>query len=125
MNRRPAAPAEARPPDLDTVQREIDHALSRRAGLPPRSVIDAGTDALVHHLRQFMDFDFGEDDEECGAAVRALYRVADRNLDVPVRPVAARGDSDAYTYWHTIANLTAAFRDLYTTCYHAEQETPT
>ncbi|MEV7897925.1 MULTISPECIES: hypothetical protein [Streptomyces] len=122
---RAAAETETRPPDLGSVQQDIDHALSRRVELPPRSVIDAGTDALVQHLRRFMDFDFGEGDEEGGAAVRALYRVADRNLDVPVRPDATTGHHEAYTYWHTIANLTAAFRDLYTTCYAAEQETLT
>ncbi|MFF2703667.1 hypothetical protein ACFVUQ_35545 [Streptomyces cyaneofuscatus] len=121
---RPAAEVETRPPDLVSVQRDIDHALSRRLGLPPRSVIDAGTDALVEHLRHLMDHDFGDGDEEGGVAIRALYRVTDRNLDTPVRPDATTAHHDAYTYWHTIANLTAAFRDLYITCY-AEPEPST
>ncbi|MFF2540853.1 hypothetical protein [Streptomyces cyaneofuscatus] len=71
-----------------------------------------------------MDHDFGDGDEEGGVAIRALYRVTDRNLDTPVRPDATTAHHDAYTYWHTIANLTAAFRDLYITCY-AEPEPST
>lgn len=122
---RTVASVETMPPDLGLVQRDIDHALSRRVGPPPRTVIDAGTDSLIQHLRRFMDYDFGEDDEEGGAAVRALYRSANRNLDTPVRPSADTRDGDAYTYWHTVANLTIAFRDLYTTCYAAELETST
>ncbi|KUJ60159.1 hypothetical protein ACZ90_64690 [Streptomyces albus subsp. albus] len=122
---RPVGEAETRPPDLGIVQQDIDHALSRRVELPPRSVIDAGTDALVQHLLRFMDYDYGADDEEGGVAIRALYRIVDRNLDVPVRPSAGTDHRYAYTYWHTIANLVAAFRDLYCTAYGADQGTAT
>ncbi|MEU3706958.1 hypothetical protein AB0E82_32230 [Streptomyces anulatus] len=111
-----AAAREARPLNLDTVQSDIDHALSRRVELPPRSVIDAGTDALVQHLRRFMDYNYGPDDEENdGIAVRSLYCVAERNLNVPVRPTPQTGHRAAYVYWHAVATLTAAFRDLYVT----------
>ncbi|WP_331736029.1 hypothetical protein OG333_37985 (plasmid) [Streptomyces anulatus] len=125
MNR-PAEHAEVRPPDLDTVQRDVDHALSRRVELPPRSVIDAGTDALVQHLSRFMDYDYGHDEQESGGiAVRNLYRVAERNLDVPVRPTPQTSHRAAYVYWHTVATLTTAFRDLYLTHHrNADQETP-
>ncbi|MGQ4732595.1 hypothetical protein ACUN3E_33690 [Streptomyces sp. Ju416(a)] len=122
MTHQPAR-AEVRPPDLDAVQRDIDHALSRRVELPPRSVIDAGIDALVHHLRTFMEYDFGQYDEESGGvAVRNLYRVAERNLDVPVRPTPQTNHRSAYVYWHTVANLTTAFRDLYTKVHITDQE---
>ncbi|MFI0020093.1 hypothetical protein [Streptomyces griseus] len=122
MNR-PAGQAEARPPDLDTVQLDVDHALSRRVELPPRSVIDAGTDALVQHLRTFMDYDFGQNEEESGGvAVRNLYRIAERNLDMPVRPTPQTDHRAAYVYWHTVATLTTAFRDLYKKLHTADQE---
>ncbi|MFC9033663.1 hypothetical protein [Streptomyces arboris] len=121
MNR-PAAQAEARPPDLESVQLDVDHALSRRVELPPRSVIDAGTDALVQHLRRFMDYDYGRCEEESGGgAVRNLYRVAERNLDVPVRPTPQTDHRAAYVYWHTVATLTTAFRDLYTKLHAADR----
>ncbi|MFI1574115.1 hypothetical protein ACH4VQ_25275 [Streptomyces anulatus] len=125
MNR-PAEHAEVRPPDLDTVQRDVDHALSRRIELPPRSVIDAGTDALVQHLSRFMDYDYGHDEQESGGiAVRNLYRVAERNLDVPVRPAPQTSHRAPYVYWHTVATLTTAFRDLYLTHNgNADQEPP-
>ncbi|MFJ9924386.1 hypothetical protein ACIRSF_34440 [Streptomyces rubiginosohelvolus] len=126
MNR-PADRTEVEPPDLDTVQRDVDHALSRRIELPPRSVIDAGTDALVQHLTRFMDYDYGHDEQESGGiAVRTLYRVAERNLDVPVRSHSQTSHRAAYTYWHTVATLTSAFRDLYLTHRrHGDQETST
>ncbi|MCR8945147.1 hypothetical protein NW249_23810 [Streptomyces sp. OUCMDZ-4982] len=106
-----SAQARTRPPDLDTVQQDIDHALSRRVELPPRSVINAGTDALGAHLHRFMAYRYGQDDEN--DAVRTLREICARNLDVPVRPAPGTDHRDAYMYWHTIANLTAAFRDLY------------
>ncbi|MFH8439355.1 hypothetical protein ACH4A3_29540 [Streptomyces sp. NPDC018007] len=109
-----AKQAGVRPPDLAAVQSDVDHALSRRTGLPPRSVINAGTDALVQHLRGFMAYEYGMDRPESGGiAVATLRQVAERNLDVPVRPTDQTDHRAAYTYWNTLATLTLAFRDLY------------
>jgi hypothetical protein len=99
--------------DLDTVQRDIDHALSRRVGLPRRGVIDAGTDALVHHLRRLMSYNYGPDEGTIGIGRRTLHDLAERNLAAPVRPTPQTSHRAAYLYWHTVATLTSAFRDLY------------
>ncbi|MFH8670222.1 hypothetical protein ACH4F3_35885 [Streptomyces anulatus] len=65
----------------------LDHALSRRVELPRRSVIDAGTDALVHHLRRLMSYNYGPQSEgSTGIQMRTLCNVAERNLAAPVRP---------------------------------------
>ncbi|MEW2490391.1 hypothetical protein [Streptomyces sp. NPDC048411] len=90
----------------------IDNALARHIAVPARSIIDDGTDSLVQHLRSLLEIDYGQDNEG-GAGVRALFRVAYRNLDVAVRPTPATPQPAAYTYWRNIAGLTAAFRDLY------------
>lgn len=110
--------------DLDEVQRDIDHALSRRITLPPRSVIDTGTDVMVQHLRVFMNHLGGK----AGAAGRSadehnLMRAVERNLGAPVRPTSQTGHRDAYVYWHTVATLATALRDLYLT-HHDDQEPP-
>ncbi|MDQ0693576.1 hypothetical protein [Streptomyces sp. W4I9-2] len=100
--------------DLDTVQHDTDHALSHRVELPRRSVIDAGTDALVHHLRRLMSYNYGPPSEEStGIQMRTLCVVAERNLAAPVRPTPQTNHRVAYVYWNTLATLTAAFRDLY------------
>ncbi|MFI7291267.1 hypothetical protein ACIBRY_32140 [Streptomyces anulatus] len=54
-----------------------------------------------------------DDQESGGIAVRSLYRAAERNLDVPVRPTPQTGHRAAYVYWHTVATLTTAFRDIH------------
>lgn len=74
---------------------------------------DAGTDALIAHLRRFMDYNYGPDDGEGGIGVRNLLGIAERHLDVPVRPTPQTGHRTAYVYWHSVATLTAGFRDLY------------
>lgn len=76
-------------------------------------MINAGTDELIRHLRSLMAVDDYGHDEPGRGAVRVLFRVAYRNLDLAVRPDDTTSDDDAYTYWRTIASLTAAFRDLY------------
>ncbi|MEV5856714.1 hypothetical protein [Streptomyces anulatus] len=92
----------------------LDHALSRRVELPRRSVIDAGTDALVHHLRRLMSYNYGPQSEgSTGIQMRTLCNVAERNLAAPVRPTPQTNHRVAYVYWNTLATLTAAFRDLY------------
>ncbi|MEU5137461.1 hypothetical protein [Streptomyces californicus] len=102
------------PPDLATVQKDIDHALVRRLGLPPRSVIDSGTDALTQHLRRFLGYDYAMARHESGGiAVATLRRVCERNLDVPVRPTEATDTGEAFAYWRNLASLTTAFRDLF------------
>lgn len=104
----------ARPPGLAAVQSDIDHALARRLGPPPRSVIDSGTDALAQHLRRFLEYDYGMDRTESGGiAVATLRRVSERNLDVPVRPTRETGTGEAFAYWRNLASLTTAFRDLF------------
>ncbi|MEU5289286.1 hypothetical protein N7925_35805 [Streptomyces sp. CA-278952] len=109
-----AATAPLNQRDLDTVQQDIDHAFSRRVTLPPRSVIDAGTDAMVQHLRTFISHLNGPDARTSrNVDVPNLMRAAERNLDVPVRPTPQSTRRDAYVYWHTVATLTTAFRDLY------------
>ncbi|MEV7660099.1 hypothetical protein AB0O39_38855 [Streptomyces anulatus] len=121
-----AATAPLSPRDLDTVRQDIDHALSRRVTLPPRSVIDAGTDAMVQHLRTFMSHLNGPDGQASrNVDVPNLIRAAERNLDVPVRPTPQTSHRDAYVYWHTVATLTTAFRDLYLTHHrNADHEPP-
>lgn len=100
--------------NLDTVQHDIDHALSRRVELPRRNVIDAGTDALAHHLRRLMSYNYGLQSEgSAGSQMRTLRDVAERNLAAPVRPIPQTNHRVAYVYWNTLATLTAAFRDLY------------
>ncbi|MFC8703289.1 hypothetical protein ACFUIV_14060 [Streptomyces anulatus] len=100
--------------DLDTIQHDIDHALTRRVELPRRSVIDAGTDALAHHLRRLMSYNYGPQSEgSTGNRMRTLCDVAERNLAAPVRPTPKTNHRVAYVYWNTLATLTAAFRDLY------------
>ncbi|WP_426501728.1 hypothetical protein [Streptomyces sp. D54] len=100
--------------DLDTVQHDIDHALSRRVELPRRSVIDAGSDALVHRLRRLMSYNYGPQSAgNTGIQMRTLCDVAERNLAAPVRPTPQTNHRVAYVYWNTLATLTAAFRDLY------------
>ncbi|MFB6708922.1 hypothetical protein ACFCW6_29925 [Streptomyces sp. NPDC056333] len=99
--------------DVDAIARAVDHALTKRPTRPRRDVIDAGTDELIGHLRTLMAVeDYGYDQEGRGG-VRALFRVAYRNLDLAVRPDGATSDAVAFTYWRMIASLTAAFRDLY------------
>ncbi|MFD4224690.1 hypothetical protein [Streptomyces griseus] len=110
--------------DLTTVQQDIDHALSSHVELPPRSVIDAGTDALIAHLRRFMDYNYGPDDAEGGIGVRNLLSIAERHLDVPVRPTPQTSHRAAYVYWHSVATLTAGFRDLYVTSRPTELKPP-
>ncbi|MFD9428679.1 MULTISPECIES: hypothetical protein [unclassified Streptomyces] len=99
--------------DTEAIATVVDHALALRTTLPPRSVIDAGTDELICHLRLLMAVDDYGHDEPGRGAVRVLFRVAYRNLDLAVRPDDTTSDDVAYTYWRTIASLTAAFRDLY------------
>ncbi|MEU2100232.1 hypothetical protein ABZ741_35620 [Streptomyces globisporus] len=123
MNR-PAATAPLSAHDLDGVQRDIDHALSRRSTLPPRSVIDTGTGVMVQHLRTFMNHLNGQDSTPAQSVdVHNLLRAAERNLDVPVRPTPQTSHRDAYVYWHTITTLTTALRDLCLTR-HNGQEAP-
>ncbi|MEV0888544.1 hypothetical protein ACIQ9K_34980 [Streptomyces microflavus] len=111
--------------NLDTVRQDIDHALSQRVELPPRSVIDAGTDALVAHLCRFMNYNYGPDDAKgSGIGVRNLLTIAERHLDVPVRPTSQTSHRTAYVYWHAVANLTAGFRDLYVASCPAELKPP-
>ncbi|MCX4674508.1 hypothetical protein OG413_04095 [Streptomyces sp. NBC_01433] len=98
---------------IEAITTAVDHALAPRAVLPPRSVINAGTDELIGRLRSLMAVDDYGHDEPGRGAVRVLFRVAYRNLDLAVRPDDTTSDDDAYTYWRTIASLTAAFRDLY------------
>ncbi|WEH39846.1 hypothetical protein OG233_10290 [Streptomyces sp. NBC_01218] len=99
--------------DVDAIALAIDHARADRAGLPPRCVVNAGTDELVAHLRRLMSADeYGHDEPDRGA-VRLLFRAAYRHLDVAVRPDATTPDAAAYAYWRTVASLTAAFGDLY------------
>ncbi|MFD4793219.1 hypothetical protein [Streptomyces anulatus] len=100
--------------DLDTIRHDIDHALCRRVELPRRSVIDAGTDALTHHLRRLMNYNYGPQNEgSTGIRMRTLCDVAERNLAAPVRPTPQTNHRVAHVYWNTLATLTAAFRDLY------------
>ncbi|MFJ8848406.1 hypothetical protein ACIRFF_36595 [Streptomyces cyaneofuscatus] len=111
--------------DLDTVRQDIDHALSLRVELPPRSVIDAGTDALVAHLHRFMNYNYGPDDAKVSdVGVRNLLSIAERHLDVPVRPTPQTGHRAAYVYWHSVATLTAGFLDLYAASRPAEGKAP-
>ncbi|WP_097977250.1 hypothetical protein [Streptomyces sp. gb14] len=123
MDRR-AATALLSAHDLNGVQRDIDHALSRRITLPPRSVINTGTDVMVQHLRTFMHHLNRQDSMTAQSVdVHNLLRAAERNLDVPVRPTPQTSHRDAYVYWHTITTLTTALRDLYLT-HHDGQEHP-
>ncbi|MFB8023528.1 hypothetical protein ACFC36_33700 [Streptomyces rubiginosohelvolus] len=109
-----AAAAALAPLNLETVQQDIEHALSRRVELPRRGVIDAGTDALVGHLRRLMEFNYGPVDEgRVGTSMRTLHELAERNLAAPVRPTPRTSHRAAYVYWHTLATLTGTFRDLY------------
>ncbi|MFF8300194.1 hypothetical protein ACF07M_33255 [Streptomyces globisporus] len=115
MDRRAAA-ALLSAQNLDGVQQDIDHALSRRITLPPRSVIDTGIDVMVQHLRTFMHHLNGQDGMTARSVdVHNLVRAAESNLDVPVRPTPQTSHRDAYVYWHTIATLTTGLRDLYLT----------
>ncbi|MFB7301437.1 hypothetical protein [Streptomyces rubiginosohelvolus] len=124
MTDRRAAAALLSAQDLDGVQRDIDHGLSRRITLPPRSVIDTGTDVMVQHLRTFMHHLNGQDGMAAtNVDVHNLVRAAEHNLDVPVRPTSQTSHRDAYVYWHTITTLTTALRDLYLT-HHDGQEPP-
>ncbi|MFJ3601032.1 hypothetical protein ACIPRU_31670 [Streptomyces sp. NPDC090126] len=110
--------------DLDGVQRDIDHALSRRLTLPPRSVIDTGTDVMVQHLRMFLNH-LARQEPAAGRSAdeHNLMRAAERNLGAAVRPTSQTGHRDAYVYWHTVATLTTGLRDVYLTR-HAGQEPP-
>ncbi|MGY3679970.1 hypothetical protein [Streptomyces sp. TE33382] len=99
--------------DIEAVAAAVDHALATRPALPPRGVINAGTDQLIGQLRSLMALDDYGHDEPGRGAVRVLFRVAYRNLDRAVRPDETTSDADAYTYWRTVASLAAAFRDLY------------
>ncbi|MFG3398833.1 hypothetical protein [Streptomyces parvus] len=124
MTDRRAAAALLSAQDLEGVQRDIDHALSRRITLPPRSVIDTGTDVMVQHLRTFMNHLNGQDSmAAANVDMHNLIRAAERNLDVPVRPTPQTSHRDAYVYWHTITTLTTALRDFYLT-HHDGQEPP-
>ncbi|MGW1469502.1 hypothetical protein ACWCPT_34775 [Streptomyces sp. NPDC002308] len=99
--------------DVDAITDAIEHARADRAGVPPRTVVNAGTDELVAHLRKLMSADeYGHDEPDRGA-VRLLFRAAYRHLSLAVRPDPSTPDLAAYAYWRTVASLTAAFRDLY------------
>ncbi|WP_275426316.1 hypothetical protein [Streptomyces sp. CS014] len=41
---------------------------------------------------------------------------------MPVRPTPRTEHRAAYVYWHTVATLTTAFRDLYTKIHTTGQE---
>ncbi|MEU3707296.1 hypothetical protein AB0E82_34005 [Streptomyces anulatus] len=81
---------------------------------------------MVQNLRTFMSHLNGPDDRASrNVDVPNLIRAAERNLDVPVRPTPQTTHRDAYVYWHTVATLTTAFRDLYLTHHrNADQEPP-
>ncbi|MEU1089457.1 hypothetical protein ACFYPN_03910 [Streptomyces sp. NPDC005576] len=99
--------------DVGAIADAIEHARADRAGVPPRCVVNAGTDDLVAHLRKLMSADeYGHDEPDRGA-VRLLFRAAYRHLDIAVRPDADTPDLAAYAYWRTVASFAAAFRDLY------------